>query len=444
MSLTTTNSTQFTIKELSIVTKSNEEVDIRGIFDEINIFDSLFLPVMSGNILITDSTGLSGKIIFDGSESLKVNIVKDDDSDIAIIKKAFRIYKQTDKKNEGLNTLRYILHFTSDEFFYSHQQKVNKSYDMTYRQVVDRILIDYLKVPQNNLGGLYEESMGIRQIVVPNLPPLDACEWCAKRSVDFKNSPNFLFFQNSIGYNFATLSTLLTQDSILDIKFTMKNIDENSLNEISNARKLEVVSQVDAIKQITSGVNSGKFIGFDPMTGTISSKNISYADHYDAMTHGNENPNISVLTNRDNKTNLEMNDSFKTVSIFGSAQKNSKYIQSREPESLSKLDDTENYKFQRKAIINNLMNRRVRLVMPGNFQLTSGLNVNLNAKRFGEMEDGGDNNDNTLSGKYIIIGSRQVIGFHKHETFIEIATTSTVNPFIPASNPAQTQSILEY
>jgi len=444
MSLQTNKSTQFTIKELSIISKSNEVIDIRSIFDEINIFDSLFLPVISGNILITDSTGLTGKIVFDGSESLLVNIVKDENSDIAIIKKAFRIYKQSDKRNEGLNTQRYILHFVSDEFLYSHQQKINKSYEMSYRNVVDRILIDFLKVPKSKLGGLYEDSIGIRQVVIPNLTPLDAINFCAKKAVDIKNSPNFVFFENLIGFNFCTLSTLLTQDTILEIKFTAKNLDENSLGDMSNAIKLDVISQQDALTQITSGVNSGKFIGFDPLTGSISSKNISYADHYDLMSHGNDNPNISVLTNRDNKTNLEMNDSFKTVSISGSSRKSSKYIQANDPTSLSKIDDTENYKFQRKAILHNLMNRRVRLVMPGNFQLSSGFNVNLDAKRFAEQEIGGDNNDNTLSGKYIIIGSRQVIGFHKHETFIEIATTSSALPFIPASNPGQNQSIMGY
>ncbi len=54
-------STQFSVNELVIVTK-NGNIDITNIFEELNIFDSLFLPVMNGKILIKDAQGLSGKL----------------------------------------------------------------------------------------------------------------------------------------------------------------------------------------------------------------------------------------------------------------------------------------------------------------------------------------------------------------------------------------------
>jgi hypothetical protein len=53
----------------------------------------------------------------------------------------------------------------------------------------------------------------------------------------------------------------------------------------------------------------------------------------------------------------------------------------------------------------------------------------------------GDNEDPSLSGRYLIIASRQIIGYDKHETIIEIATTSSDNQFIPVSNPLQTSAI---
>ena len=73
------------------------------------------------------------------------------------------------------------------------------------------------------MGGIYEPTSGLRKIVVPNLRPFDAIEWCAKRALDKNGSPNYVFFQNLVGYNFASLSTLLTQQEILDIKFEVKN-----------------------------------------------------------------------------------------------------------------------------------------------------------------------------------------------------------------------------
>ncbi len=89
------------------------------------------------------------------------------------------------------------------------QPFIDSSYQGTYAKVVGKILTDYLKVSENNLGGFYEETVGVRDIVIPNLKPLDAIDWCAKRSVDKKQSPNYMFFQNLTGFNFVSLSKLL-------------------------------------------------------------------------------------------------------------------------------------------------------------------------------------------------------------------------------------------
>jgi hypothetical protein len=127
MSLEVKKSTQFKINELVIVTKAGN-IDIASIYEEINIFDSLMMPVMSGTSLVKDSIGLSGKLLFDGSESILIDIAKDKNSDVAKIHKAFRIFKQSDRQNDGLNSEIYTLHFVSDELMYSDQKRINQSY----------------------------------------------------------------------------------------------------------------------------------------------------------------------------------------------------------------------------------------------------------------------------------------------------------------------------
>ena len=444
MTIEVKKSTQFKINEIVIMTKAGP-IDISGIFEEINIFDSIMMPVMSGNVLIKDSVGLSGKLLFDGSESILIDIVKSEKSEIAAFKKAFRIFKQSNRKEDGLNSEIYTLDFVSDELMYSDQQRVNQSYETTYTEIVKKILVDYLKVSPNNLGGYFDNTSGIRKIVIPNLRPLEAIQWCAKRSVDINRSPNFMFYQNLTGYNFVTLSKLLTQEDILDIKFEAKNQKGNNpINEISSARTIEVVKQADGIEKTRSGVNAGKFIGFDPITRTVGVKNVGFGDHYNKMKHANENPNVSVIDNRGGVKNVEAFDSKKSVSFFSTARQYSNYIKKYDPTSISKDDNTEDYIFQRKAILTNLMSKRLKIAMPGNFQLTSGFNVNVIAPNFGIKEKGGDNNDPSISGKYIIVASRQIIGYDKHETILEVATSSTDNEFIPVSNPQQTKEILEY
>ena len=112
MTLEVKRSTQFHINELVLVTKGGN-IDISSIFEEINIYDSLLTPVMTGNILIRDANGLSDKLIFDGSESILIDIAKDKNSDIAVFKKSFRVYKQSDRRNENQNSELILLNFVS-------------------------------------------------------------------------------------------------------------------------------------------------------------------------------------------------------------------------------------------------------------------------------------------------------------------------------------------
>jgi len=441
MDLSVKESNQFKIKELTLVTKAGP-IDISSIFVEINIFDSLLLPVINGSVSIIDSVGLSSKLIFDGSEAILINIAKDADSDIAEFKRSFRIYKQTNRQNENQSTESYILHFCSDELLFSDQQRINQSYTGKYSDIVEKILINYLKVRENNLGGIYENSIGLRKVVIPNLRPLEAIEWCTKRAVDIRNSPNFMFWQNLVGFNFASLSTLLTQEDILQISFGIKNKkDGNPFSEMGGARSLEVITQNDSLEKTRSGVNAGKFVGFDPVTRTYATRNISYADHYTSMEHGNEAPNFSSIQNRDKAYNDRMFDSKKTLSIFGAPRKFSNYIKTNQPDMITNNQDQENVIFQRTAILKNLMGKKLKLVMPGNFQLTSGFNVSVSTPSFGVDND---EEDPTLSGKYLITATRHIISFDKHETILEVASSSNKQEFIFESNPIQNEAVLDY
>ena len=113
MEIKAQKSTQFKINELVVVTKAGK-IDISSMYEEINIFDSMLVSIMSGNILIRDSVGLSGKLLFDGSESILIDISKFAGSDIASFKKAYRIYKQSGRTTDKPGSEMYLLHFVSE------------------------------------------------------------------------------------------------------------------------------------------------------------------------------------------------------------------------------------------------------------------------------------------------------------------------------------------
>lgn len=432
--------TQFVIKDLKIVSKVGE-IDISGIFEEINIFDSIFNPCITGNILIKDSIGLSHILSYDGSEILKMDIGKDEDS--VKMKRAFRIYKQSDRKNLNQNSEVYVLHFVSDEFIFSEQQRINQSYTKTYSDVAVNILNEHLSVPINLLYGDFENSMGIRDIVVPNLKPIEALEWCAKRAIDKSSSPSFIFFENRLGYNFTTLSSLMSKDVIANINFNPKNLktEKGLASEILGARDIKVLSQYNFINNVQTGVFAGKFIGFDPITRKVSEKPITFSEHYNTLNHGNKTPNLSVVENRAGAKNTEMFNSKKSLYSFGFFRKDSEYIKRNDPTSLQKDDDSFRYIFQRQAIFNNLLNQRIQVVLPGNFFISSGFMVNVMIPNHSAKTKEEDNLDKTLYGKYLIIGTRHIITYNKHEVVFEAVTDSSNEDAVYKSSQQQSQAV---
>jgi hypothetical protein len=211
MSLNLSQSTQFKIKDLTLITKLGN-VNIADIYQEINIYDSMFMPCIRGEILIQDAIGLSTRLLLDGSEYLDISISKDNEASTnqgTNITKTFRIFKLSDRQNVNQTSELYILHFASEELIYSEQQKVNQAYTGVYSDIATSVLKDYLKVPTNKIA-VIEKTKGIHNSVVPLLSPIDTMNWLAKRSVSDINLADFLFFENQYGFNFVSLNKLFS------------------------------------------------------------------------------------------------------------------------------------------------------------------------------------------------------------------------------------------
>lgn len=424
--MTIAQSTQFVIKDLSIVSfDGTRRYDVRGIFEELNIFDNLMSPVMSGNILINDALGLSNKLKFDGSEYIEIDIVKDIDLPKKLFfKKKFLIYKQSDRKQVNQSSEMYILHFVSEEFTLSQQKKIQQFYKGEYSTIVERILKDHLKVEKASI----EKTKGIKEIVIPTLSPLDAVEYVTKRSIGNNGLPDFLFWQNQLSYNFKSLSEIVKADTIAQIDFATKNLSQETTgqsptDDIFGARDVKVLSQFNFAESIVGGVYAGKFVGFDTLTRTVSTAQISQDDVYKLTRHANNNkPNIQI-PNKEKKTADKMYDSNLTVYPFQYARTQSEWLKKKDSKSSNIIDDTHSYVLQRKAIFYNFIQKRLQISMPGNFMLMSGYNVQVNMPN--RSQDVDVDGDKSLSGKYVITGVRHIIRFDKHETVLEVATDST-------------------
>ena len=426
------NSTlQCVIEEMAIILPKGKNIDLKPYLSELNFYESMFTPCSSGNVLIVEAAGLLDKIKVEGNFTIRFKIQKSrDDVDFFKFYKEFKIYSITNRKNASSTSQGYIIHFVNEDFVYSLQQKINRNYTAPYSTMVEKILTRQLRVPnsrpsrgKSGINFIYPTEVG-KEVIIPNLNPFDSLTWIAKRTTSTKyKAPDFLFFENNKGYNFVPVSYLWTKEPQWTINVKPKNISNDVGSEFFGARNMKILSQFNMLNSIKEGSYAGTFIGFDTFTKTISVQKID--NTFDTnSSHGNKNANLSDTKSKDNIDFTKMYDSRVAIYPFALPRATQKYIKDNSPKTSNRIDDPEKYIFQRKAFFANLMQKRIELTMPGFFGYTCGETITLNVPKFA-INDGGKNTDDTLSGKYIILGVRHIIRYQTHETIIEVATDST-------------------
>jgi hypothetical protein len=436
-------STQSSIKVLEI-RSGGITFDIKAIFQELNIFDTILFPVVSGNIVILDANNLSSKINFMDA-FLNVEISKgEENSGSSTIKRSFRIYNQSDRTIKNQSSEFYILHFVSQELIESltytkENMKVSQSFEGSYSRAAEIILKNYLQVSNDNISFI-QETKGIHQFIIPNLSPFDALDWLTKRSISYDNMPNFVFFENTIGFNFASLTYLLNEKPIGIINFDIKNVGEFD-HEFSGVRDVQVITQSNLIKGIKEGIYSGVHIEFDPYTQTYNEKQFDVTDI--AKRIPNRNPHISTMSNRQGNSVFKSHAARTITALSTSGRQTGEagnYLKINDPKTANIVDDVVNWKFARKPIFENLFQKRIKMTLPGNFIYSSGLNVMLKGFNL-TLNSRTDSQDVSTYGKYIIVAARHMIKPQLFETVLEVASDSTNSP-VPKSSDAVTQQFI--
>lgn len=424
--VTVTQTSQFSIKELQLtIPGSSTKFDLSSVFQELNLFDSIFMPCVSGNIQITDAFNLVEKFKFDGNEKIKIQIDKGSNiSNVFNYQKEFVIYKMTNVKNLNMSSKTYTLHFCSEEFILSEQKKVSQSYTGTYSGVVTTILKDYLKVPFSspNRGkagvGIIYPTEGPKDFIIPTLTPFESINWISKKAVAKEyQTPSYVFYEVAqLGYNFVPIDYLLDADPRFYINFKPKNIGAGDVSDFLGARDLKILSGFSLVDNIRDGTYSGKFIGFDTLTKTIKVSSVKTI--YEKGVTGTS---LTTSYTKENTSFDKMTDSRVVSYPYATSRMDAAYIRDNDPSRINFMDNSEDYAFQRKSTFTNLLQKRIQLLMAGNFGLFSGGVVDLTVPKYA-VKEGNKTYDATLTGKYLITSTRHIIKYDRHETLIEVAT----------------------
>ena len=427
-------SDSYSLDEAFIITQNNK-TNIKNMLIELSYYEDIFKGTTSGNILITDSISLIDRLALTGFDYLKLKFKKSSRNNNVMTEKYFRIYRVSDRILNNNATETYTLHFCSEELLLSEQTKISKSYSgKKISEIIYDILSNKLKIDQKYIR--LQETDGLYDFVIPYKKPIEAINWLSNYAKPIGNDgADFLFYENSEGFNFFSLQRLFSQNAYTRYMYIPRSLGEDLTfskteelgRDILGIKSYVFLDTFDTLYGTVTGAFANRLISIDPLTRTYRDTNFDYLKYFNKSKNLNSKPIIPDIKNRLGKSANESYDAVLKVSVSNANQKKAIGI-SDEPWNVANDVRVENYIPNRTAQLSLSHYSRIKLQVSGDPNLTIGmvLEVILPSNR---SADGSGYNEGQIdpinSGKYMITAIRHIMDHTgKYESILEVVKDS--------------------
>lgn len=243
--------------------------DITAQCVSIDIYESVMMPIIYGELLINDGIDLQTKFPIIGEEYIKFSFSTPGTKEREIILNVYALENQM--ISDSNLSKGYVLKLVSPELYESNKQFVYKKYKDQSSQSINSIVKDYLNTKKKIS---VESTKGIDEILITRVKPLQAIDKLRRRAVSQKyKSSSFCFFENQEGFNFYTLEGLFQagKSSIGDRVFFFDTNVKEDVNTVNYRNLLayehpRITNSLNVIQQ--GGLNNVVY-KFDIITGKV-------------------------------------------------------------------------------------------------------------------------------------------------------------------------------
>jgi len=165
---------------------------------EVNIYQSVFSPVLKGAITLNDPVDLLTNYPITGEETITVYLRQNNDepNGTDLFQIEFVISAITDVLVDSTNRMSaYTIDLVSTEAYVNAKKRISRCYKDNIENMIKDIVSNTLK--SNKDFNVFSNSMINRNLIIPNIPPFAAIEWLTKYcvSADDKKYYTFLFYE---------------------------------------------------------------------------------------------------------------------------------------------------------------------------------------------------------------------------------------------------------
>lgn len=254
---------------------------------EVNMFESIFSPVIRAELLINDSIGLFVNFPLTGEEIIKVSY-KAPDGNIRtnwmIIEKISDIAISDDSR-----TMVYVMSCISIEAWQNARTNVQKALNATAATAIETLFEDYISTPirqtfpfignrdDNTFYNFAPAGADSQVWVIPNISPFHAINMLSKKIISNNDkSYSYIFYQNRYGYNLRSIQDMFDKDNSNGFrskatenkyKYMSNEVDDGDSKLNNDNRIVTAISfnkRLSSLEKISMGYFQNKLFEINP------------------------------------------------------------------------------------------------------------------------------------------------------------------------------------
>jgi hypothetical protein len=299
---------QIELNEIKLISfNKGTYINLLDYLVELNLYESMFDPVVTGSILLSDSTNLASFFPLVGDEYLFVNVKTPTLTDEYSIYKTFRVFSVENKNyiKDGSSVI-YELGIMSTEGFNDVLNPIYKSFEGTPSKLINDIFIDYIQANRNislnnntasSKTPLYflEYPTNKLKFISPGWTPIQCINWLSSKCLPPNNkAANFLFWETTKGFYFGSTDNILTnidKFSIGEYVYSESFINTLSADDKYKAMyaivSLSIETAVNQLDNSRLGYLSSSLVDVDLYNKTYEIKLYDHVTEFDKYSHLN-------------------------------------------------------------------------------------------------------------------------------------------------------------
>jgi hypothetical protein len=400
------------IKQIDLIGKYST-TSLVGLYTEIQIFEDIFSPFITGTITITESFDLMNKLPLIGEEFLILDLTTPGFE--KRIKGRFYVFKCSEKVAIRDKLSAYTLSFISIDAVNDLNIRLNNAWSGFCSDIAFRLITKDKAGVQTEKPINIEDTINGIKFVCNNWSPVKAINYAAEKSVNKDGISSYLFFENRDGFNFVSLHTLYQGNTIQD--FIFDNYERTETNVGDTIRDIEqdykrIISMsmpdgFDFIDRLSKGMFTSNLTSYDMVTKRFKRQYFSYQEEFNKIPHLNKFPLNSTEV-------VSAPDSLVYNKIKHTAMHN----------GFDDVSNSDKFLFRLSALANT-QGFKLRVETLGRTDYTVGKVISLKTFRLETVNDkSNDLVDPTYTGKYLISAVKHNVGGNKHTCTLELIKDS--------------------